>query len=136
MGERHIAVHNQWVRDSGRSTYEDPDEDAPILPNVGMPCLGKTARDRRQWLTGRNRPHADLPAVMQRAVRQSVDKDGRMSALQLDAQHLHARQRGATSSVMHERLCIWLRSEAGQAWSKERAKMLQADGWSRMISCC
>ena len=126
--ERHIAEHNLWVRDSGRATYEVPDdEDAPILPNFDLPRLGKGCNARRQWSSHRNRPQADLPHEMRRALKQSVDKDGRMAALQLDAQHLHARQRGATSSVMHERLCNWLRSEAGQAWSKERAKMLQAD---------
>ena len=127
MLERHIAEHNQWVRDSGRSTYEDPDDDGPILPIIEMPGLGKQGEDRRKWLSGRTRPDTDLPVEMSRAVRRSVQKDGRMAALQLDVQHLHARQRGATSSVMHERLCTWLKREAGQAWNKERAKMLQAD---------
>ena len=123
MHEHHIAEHNQWVRDSGRSAYEDPHKHTVVLPISDW----KQARDRRGWLLRRSRANADLPDEMQRAVRQSVAKDGRMGALQLDVEHLHARQRGATASVMHERLCNWLRSEAGQAWSKERAKMLQAD---------
>ena len=135
MLQRHIAEHDQWVRDSGRSSYEGAGSSAPTsvlgagssAPNIDMPDLGNKARDRRAWLARRSRANDDLPAEMQRAVRQSVSTDGRMSALQLDVQHLHARQRGATSSVMRERVCHWLRSEAGQVWSKERAKMLRAD---------
>ena len=132
MLERHIAEHNQWVRESGRSNYEQSD-DQPILPLISteellpLPGSRKKARDRRKWLSARSRPNTDLPVEMQNAVRQSVNVHGRVGALQLDVQHLHARQRGATSSVMHERLCNWLSSEAGQEWKKERAKILQAD---------
>jgi len=128
MLERHIAKHNEWVRNSGRYNYEESDGQ-PMLPLVETEHeLPGQARDRRKWLSARGRPNTDLPVEMQDAVRQSVNVHGRVGALQLDVQHLHARQRGATSSVMHERLCNWLlNSKAGQEWKKERAKMLQAD---------
>ena len=74
----------------------------------------------------RSRNKAVLPAEMRAAVQQ-CNRGGRVEALGLDVSHLHAQQRGATRSVLHERVRGWLESEAGQAWQKERAALTQAD---------
>jgi hypothetical protein len=40
---------------------------------------------------------------------------------------LHAQQRGATGSVLRERIAGWFDTKAGQTWQEERALLLRAD---------
>ena len=131
----HITEHDVWMSASGRSNYEDlhtsgaelahPLTSAEeLLPGVQTQC------ERRAFLHKRTRLTAELPDEMTAAVRQSLNRHGRMDALQFDVQHLHARQRGATHSVMHGHLSSWLESDAGKAWKQERELLLQADEYT------
>ena len=134
LQQRLIEEHDQWVRASGRSSCENwltPDVEQaspPIINAEGLLSGVKTQGARRSWLLNtRRHRHSDLPAEMTGALKQSIQSGGRMAVLQMDVQHLHAPQRGVTSSVMHQRMCSWIDSEAGKAWKMERALLLQVD---------
>lgn len=119
--QQRIQEHDQWLQDSGRGCNFD----SHVLED---PLRGiNSAEAQRQAIRKRARATEELPSAMFNAVTNSVDTLGRVEVLQMDVMHLHARQRGATHSVMQERLHAWMTTDAGQAWKKERGLLLQAD---------
>lgn len=91
--------------------------------------VADSAHARRLIIQGRSKHSkpVDLPAVVGKALDRCIGHDGLVKPLPLDVRHLHAQQRGATGSVLRERIAGWFDTKAGQTWQEERALLLRAD---------
>ncbi len=84
---------------------------------------------RRQALRQRDRDRGmvAMPAAIAAGLRSSADASGRTQPLPLTVRHLHARQRGATGSVLKSHQTEWIEAKGQASWRAERDKLLKAD---------
>ncbi len=64
---------------------------------------------------------------MEKALQESRDTAGLVQPMPLHVRHLHAQQRGASGSNLHQQVTDWLRTSAGRAWQAERDRLCRAD---------
>jgi hypothetical protein len=69
-----------------------------------------------------------LPEVMRSAVKQAT-RGGLVKSIPPTVEQLHAEQRGLPVSSRRAlaKKLKWLQTEAGQAWQRERGKLMKAD---------
>ena len=75
----------------------------------------------REWMPER------LPPEITSAMEQARRPSQLVRPLPVSVNHVHARQRGSTDSVIRTHLATWLNSEEGVAWQQERALLYEAD---------
>ena len=117
--EKALELSGRFYGASCDNTAFEPDS-ITALANLG-------AAERRRFIRKRDRD--GQPKELAFELRQEIDKFKRGDRIELpppDISALHARQRGATKSVMQEKTESWLKSEHGQAWVKEREVLFDA----------
>ena len=118
--EKALELSGRFYGASCDNAAFEPDE-LKALANLG-------AAERRMFVRKRDRD--GQPKELALELQQEIDKFKRGDRIEMAPAAiavLHARQRGATKSVMQAKTEDWLKSEQGQAWVRER-EMLFAGG--------
>ena len=68
-----------------------------------------------------------LPEAVRERVKSSVTSSNMVMPLPIDTNMPHALQRGATASVVQEKITSWLDSEQGKEWQQERKELFGTD---------
>lgn len=112
---------------SGRFSGTMPAEEAAmVLQPSGFDVLqGQGVGARQEYLKGRARSAKPLtlPEVVHQSISKAVTKRGVVQPLLANPEVAHALQRGATSSVVQEKISSWLQSKEGRQWHAERKEL-------------
>jgi len=111
---------------SGRF-YGSSLDHAAFEPDAINALANLGAHERRVFI--RKRDKDGQPKELALELRQEIDRFKRGDRIEMapaDIAALHARQRGATKSVMQAKTESWLESEHGKAWIKEREALFDA----------
>ncbi len=129
----HIPYHLTQLQErlyaSGRTCAGLTAEDAHALLQPDTLCELPNATARRAFLSHRARSSKpiDLPPAMETALQDCRDAAGIVQPMPLNVRHLHAQQRGAAGSTLHEMVSDWLQTPTGRAWQAERDCLFRAD---------
>ena len=116
------------------------------LADFGAPCLqnrqivlepddlsalhGRGVAERKKYLQERARSAKplNLPEIVSKSVAAAMTRTGVVQPLPIHTDILHAQRRGATTSVMREKISSWLHSKDGFMWQLERKELFSGDG--------
>jgi hypothetical protein len=115
------------------------DEASMVLePSDFAGLQGGGAAKRRNYLRERAKTAkpVELPDAVQKGVSKAISRTGIVQPLPANVDVLHALQRGATSSIVHQKITSWLESKEGRRWQEERKELFSGGCEERNATEC
>ena len=122
-------VRDEAFAKSGRFSGSLPVQEAAMVlePSDLAGLQGQGAEARRSYLRARAKSAkpVELPDVVKQSVSKAISKSQVVQPLPPNIDVMHALQRGATSSVVQQKITTWLDSKEGLEWQKERKELFE-----------